>query len=174
MAEADTLVSGGERPYRLTASWTVSRPLATSGSMPFAASESAAPWYLSYEDDLVLSAAADGFCLGQPITAPTILEGNVPIVELELPKHPRGVRKARFAVDTGGGALIATSVSSFLSAALCAWISVREPEFGPPVEFGVPILSEAFASHCRNREEPFHEADYARAGREHCRDTLIG
>ena len=44
--------------------------------------------------------------LSQPITLPMILEGNAPIVELELAKPSGGVRKARFLVDTGGGAVI--------------------------------------------------------------------
>ncbi|SPF36731.1 putative PDZ/DHR/GLGF domain protein [Candidatus Sulfopaludibacter sp. SbA4] len=42
----------------------------------------------------------------QPITLPMNLEGNAPIVELELTKGSGGVRKARFLVDTGGGAVI--------------------------------------------------------------------
>jgi len=34
------------------------------------------------------------------------LEGNAPIVELELAKESGGVRKARFLVDAGGEAVI--------------------------------------------------------------------
>jgi len=39
-------------------------------------------------------------------TGPLIVEGNVPIVELELKRLGGGFRKARFAIDTGGGAFI--------------------------------------------------------------------
>jgi hypothetical protein len=45
---------------------------------------------------------ASGIVLAQPVTVPLILEGNVPIVELEF-SSARGIRKARFLVDTGGG-----------------------------------------------------------------------
>lgn len=44
--------------------------------------------------------------LTQPITLPMSLEGNAPIVELEIAKESGGVRKARFVVDTGGGSFL--------------------------------------------------------------------
>lgn len=47
--------------------------------------------------------------IAQPATIPMLLEGNVPIVELELPTAAGGVRKARFVIDTGGGAIIVGS-----------------------------------------------------------------
>jgi hypothetical protein len=43
-----------------------------------------------------------GIARAQPVTVPLIVEGNAPIVELEF-SSARGVRKARFLVDTGGG-----------------------------------------------------------------------
>ncbi len=48
---------------------------------------------------------ASGTIVAQPVTVPLILEGNVPIVELEF-SSANGIRKARFLVDTGGGALM--------------------------------------------------------------------
>ncbi len=52
---------------------------------------------------LLLTAIA---ATSQQITVPLILEGNAPIVEFELPTSSGGVRKARFLVDTGGGAVL--------------------------------------------------------------------
>ncbi len=43
----------------------------------------------------------------QQVTAPLLLEGNAPIVELEFPTASGGVRKARFFVDTVGSKLMA-------------------------------------------------------------------
>jgi hypothetical protein len=54
---------------------------------------------------LAILLLASGAAPAQPITVPLIVEGNAPIVELEF-SSPGGVRKARFVVDTGGGALI--------------------------------------------------------------------
>jgi hypothetical protein len=48
---------------------------------------------------------ASAIVMAQPVTVPLILEGNAPIVELEFPSAS-GIRKARFVVDTGGGAFI--------------------------------------------------------------------
>lgn len=42
-----------------------------------------------------------GTVMAQPVTVPLIVEGNVPIVELEF-SSPHGTRKARFLVDSGG------------------------------------------------------------------------
>ena len=42
----------------------------------------------------------------QPATVPMLLEGNVPIVELELPTASGGTRTARFVIDTGGGSVV--------------------------------------------------------------------
>ncbi len=41
-----------------------------------------------------------------PVTVPLIVEGNAPLVELEFPTASGSVRKARFLVDTGGGAFL--------------------------------------------------------------------
>ena len=40
------------------------------------------------------------------VTVPLIVEGNAPIIELEFPMQSGKLRKARFLVDTGGGALL--------------------------------------------------------------------
>ncbi|HEY6392490.1 MAG TPA: aspartyl protease family protein [Bryobacteraceae bacterium] len=42
----------------------------------------------------------------QAVTVPLILEGNAPIIELEVVGPSGAARKARFLVDTGGGSLI--------------------------------------------------------------------
>jgi hypothetical protein len=42
--------------------------------------------------------------LAQQITVPLIVEGNAPIVELSFTTASGAMRKARFLVDTGGGA----------------------------------------------------------------------
>lgn len=52
---------------------------------------------------LIASAAAAG---AQPATAPLIVQGNAPLVELTFRTPSGGERKARFLVDTGGGAFI--------------------------------------------------------------------
>jgi len=52
---------------------------------------------------LILSAAS---VPAQNVTVPLILEGNAPIVELEVVGTSGAARKARFLVDTGGGSLI--------------------------------------------------------------------
>src|SRR5215813_14175275 len=56
--------------------------------------------------------------MAQPVTVPLILEGNVPIVELEF-SSTGGIRKARFLVDTGGG------VALMLGAKLMADIGAK-------------------------------------------------
>ncbi len=43
------------------------------------------------------------------VTVPMILEGNAPMVEVQFPTLKGGVRKARFLVDSGGGAFILCS-----------------------------------------------------------------
>src|ERR1700676_386234 len=40
------------------------------------------------------------------VTVPLIVEGNAPIIELAFPLPSGKLRKARFLVDTGGGALL--------------------------------------------------------------------
>jgi len=65
------------------------------------------------------------------VTVPLILEGNAPIVELEFPAPSGKLRKARFLVDTGGGALL-------LGKNLMVDIAAKPN--GPPIEDeGSPI-----------------------------------
>jgi len=44
--------------------------------------------------------------IAESVTIPMVLEGNVPIIELELKTASGGMRKAKFLVDSGGGAFI--------------------------------------------------------------------
>jgi hypothetical protein len=65
------------------------------------------------------------------VTVPLIVEGNAPIIELEFPMQSGKLRKARFLVDTGGGALL-------LGNKLMADVGAKAD--GPPIEDeGSPI-----------------------------------
>ena len=54
----------------------------------------------------ILLFAAVVHASAQQATAPLIVQGNAPIVELSFTTPSGGVRTARFLVDTGGGAFL--------------------------------------------------------------------
>ena len=80
--------------------------------------------------NLVFALSSIAMAMGQPATVPLIVEGNAPMVELEF-SSPKGVRRARFLVDTGGGAFI-------LGSQLMADIGAKA--VGPPEKEEVTLV----------------------------------
>jgi hypothetical protein len=81
--------------------------------------------------------------LAQQTTVPLIVEGNAPIIELSFATPAGAVRKARFVIDTGGGAfLIGSKLMADIGAKATGPVQEAEGERFQTITPFVPMLGD--------------------------------